>query len=301
MMNLSQYSLVQTDGQDDEDNSSEYSMDMVNDPRFVQPTVLDKRLYAFTSQVGFVGGLTSGASLSQCFKLKKHLEFGYCTPTPLFKVAQSLVQLISFFGMSTTLCLSLYSTLVSVNQSYFGNRLMTAGTNGFELARSFYMDRDLVQMRHRSVKFLARALILLLLSSGGMLYVKFAEDLDVEAGLETDDDQTRPIYSMYNRTVSMAHTSNWICSTHVHPAGVATIMLFTGMAYYLYRFIQLPHEQAFKNRYNMRYQQSDTFGGLLATVPYRGSWSAGTAQAASGTSPRHMMRFPGVEGRCLLM
>merc|ERR1712228_386155 len=86
-----------------------------------------------------------------------------------------------------------YSTLVSVNQAYFGNRLLTAGSNGFELAKSFYMDKDMVSLRHKAVRFLARALILLLLSAGGMLYVKFSEDQDVEAGYETYDEEARVI------------------------------------------------------------------------------------------------------------
>merc|ERR1711988_131644 len=101
---------------------------------------------------------------------------------------------------------------------------MTAGSNGFELAKSFYMNRYMIYLRHKAVAFLARALILLLLSSGGMLYVKFSEDQDVEAGYETDDDQTRPIYTAYNVSVSIARTNNFICTSHVHPAGVATIL-----------------------------------------------------------------------------
>jgi len=294
----------------EDDASSEYSMDMINDPRFTTPNVLDKRLYAFTAQVGFVGGLTTSASLGQCFKLKKHLQFGYCTPTPLFKVVQSLVQLLSFFGMSFTLCLSLYSTLVSVNQSYFGNRLMTAGTNGFELARSFYMHPDMVQMRHRSVKFLARALIMLLLSSGGMLYVKFAEDQDVEAGFESDDDETRPVrpvYTAFNVSVNVERQSSFLCTTHVHPAGVAVMVLLSFMAFYLYRYIQMPHETLFRQTYAMRYQQGDPFGRLLPveTGPARESPAETNGQdesvGGSAPSPRELKRFPGGDSKCTCM
>lgn len=284
--------MVDMDKDDDDDAGSEYSMDMINDPRFTTPNVLDKRLYAFTAQVAFVGGLTTTASLGQCFKLRKHLAFGYCTPTPWFKVGQSLLQLLSFFGMSFTLCLSLYSTLVSVNQSYFGNRLMTAGTNGFELARSFYMDPRMVQMRHRSVKYLARALILLLLSSGGMLYVKFSEDQDVEAGYETNDDQARPIY--YNVSWVAADSYSPICDSHVHPAGILVIIVFVGMAFYLYKYIQLPHEALFKRIYRMRYQQGDAFGRLLESEAQRDREMV--EETGTKSSPRDLKRFPPAGG-----
>lgn len=149
-----------------DDAGSDESMDMENDPRFTTETVLDRRLRAFRNEVGLVGGLTTGASLSQCFKLEKKLHFGLCDSTPAFVIWQSSVHLISFLGMSLVLFLSLYATLVSVNQSYFGNRLMTAGANGFELGRAFYMKEHMVRMRHRAIRFLARALILLIISSG---------------------------------------------------------------------------------------------------------------------------------------
>lgn len=265
------YSLIET-GPHEDDARSDYSMDMINDPRFTTPTVLDKRLFAFTAQVGLVAGLTAGSSLARCFGLERHLAFGFCSPTPLFKVVQSCLNLVSFFGMSIVLCLSLYCTLVSVNQSYYGNRLMTAGTNGFELARWFYMNPEMVLMRHRSIKFLTRALILLLLSSGGMLYVKFCEDQDVEAGYETNDEQTSVVQSRSNQTFLLNLTNSagdrlrkrWsLCESHVHPAGILVVCLFSVMSFYLYRYIQLPHETLFRALYRMRYQSSDAFGRLL--------------------------------------
>lgn len=251
MENQSSYALVDVEPPED-DAGSDHSMDMVNDPRFTTTTVLDKRLSAFTAQVGFVGGLTSGASLGQCFELKKHLKFGYCTETPAYQIFQSVVQLVAFFGMSTVLFLSLYSTLVSVNQAYFGNRLMTVGANGFELARAFYMNPMMVNMRHKAVKFLARALILLLVSAGGMLYVKFSMDQDREAG-----------FKLQQGKQSHGHAS--FCDWHIHPAGVVTMSLFTAMGAYLYWFIQIPHENLFREIYALRYHE-EGFGRLLGEL-----------------------------------
>merc|ERR1712187_174778 len=150
--------------------------------------------------------------------------FGYCHPVPAYRILQSILQLISFFGMSVVLCLSLYSTLVSVNQAYFGNRLMTAGPNGFELAKSFYMDRTMVRLRHKAVTFLARALILLLLSAGGMLYVKFSEDQDVEAGYLSDDEEARVITNATAKPMTFHMFRSRIFDTHVHPAGLAVLL-----------------------------------------------------------------------------
>eukprot|EP00931_Biecheleriopsis_adriatica_P005868 TRINITY_DN107348_c0_g1_i1.p1 TRINITY_DN107348_c0_g1~~TRINITY_DN107348_c0_g1_i1.p1 ORF type:complete len:327 (+),score=50.82 TRINITY_DN107348_c0_g1_i1:52-981(+) len=256
------YSLVARDPFDDNDDAtSEGSMDMVNDPRFTTATVLDRRLAAFTAQVGFVGGLTSGASLGQVFKLKAHLKFGYCNVVPFWKIMQSVIQLVSFFGMSVVLCLSLYSTLVSVNQSYLGNRLMTAGANGFELAKTFYMNSEICLMRHRAVKFLARALILLLVSSGGMLYVKFSEDQDIEAGFQDDE------LHIASTTEQPRHEAAPVfCESHIHPAGVLVMVIFCSMSWYLYYYIQLPHERLFKEIYSLRNQQEAAFGHLLEEV-----------------------------------
>merc|ERR1711920_869802 len=57
-------------------------------------------------------------------------------------------------------------------------RLMTAGANGFELARTFYLEPVMVQKRHRAVKLLGWGLLLLMISSGGMLYTKFSKEGD---------------------------------------------------------------------------------------------------------------------------
>merc|ERR1711935_1058755 len=115
--------------------------------------IIDKRLGAF-DKMGIISGLLTGTSLTTCFQLTKSLNFGICTHAWAHEVVESTVQLISFVVMASILFMSLYSTLVSVYQSYYTYRLMTAGANGFELARTFYLDRVMVRMRHRAVKLL---------------------------------------------------------------------------------------------------------------------------------------------------
>merc|ERR1712070_930409 len=120
-------------------------------------------------------------------------------------------------------------------------------------------------MRHRAISFLGRALILLLLASGGMFATKFAEDQDVEAGYELDDKQARVNEAKVSETheTLSAGGANFICESHMHPAGLAVIIMFSYMSFYLYWYIQIPHERSFKEIYAMRYQSGDAFGRLL--------------------------------------
>merc|ERR1719356_1657328 len=124
-------------------------------------------------------------------------------------------------------------------------------------------------MRHRAVRFLARALILLLLSSGGMLYVKFAEDQDVESGYELYDGAaammpTTPTTTIASTTIGILGNSSGpipsletapittespyaittspyrlltgprafslLCDSHIHPAGILTLIVFSSTA-----------------------------------------------------------------------
>merc|ERR1712216_413419 len=102
----------------------------------------------------------------------------------------------------------------------------------------------------------------------------------------------------------MTYYNNPICRSHVHPAGVATIILFTLMSYYLYKCIQLPHEQAFRTRYGMRYQQDDAFTRMLETG--QNSEQAAAVKSVK-SSPREVARcggglpLPACQARCLLM
>jgi len=126
------------------DISSNRSMQLVNDPRFMATNIIDKRLGAF-DKMGVISGLLTGTALEACFRLTKYLNFGICVPAEAHTVVESIVQLVSFVIMSSILFMSLYSTLVSVYQAYYTYRLMTAGANGFELARTFYLDPVMVK------------------------------------------------------------------------------------------------------------------------------------------------------------
>lgn len=93
-----------------------------------------------------------------------------------------------------------------------------------------------------------------------MLYVKFAQDQDMEAGLQ--DSAGLPL----GIPKTEPGTQSGFCSMHLSLAGIFVLAIFCAMSFYLYFFIQVPHEQLFREIYALRYQQADTFGTLLEGI-----------------------------------
>jgi len=223
------------------DISSNRSMQLVNDPRFMATNIIDKRLGAF-DKMGVISGLLTGTALEACFRLTKYLNFGICVPAEAHTVVESIVQLVSFVIMSSILFMSLYSTLVSVYQAYYTYRLMTAGANGFELARTFYLDPVMVKKRHRAVKLLGWGLLLLMISSGGMLYAKFSKEGDF---LDSAADSSGKGPSAGLIDCMKLH---WIFQI-VNPLGLATFVGFAWGSVFLYYKVVHRHKVLFDRLY----------------------------------------------------
>jgi len=223
------------------DVSSDRSMQLVNDPRFMATNIIDKRLGAF-DKMGVVSGLLTGTALEACFRLTKDLNFGICVPAEAHTVVESVVQLVAFVIMSSILFMSLYSTLVSVYQSYYTYRLMTAGANGFELARTFYLDPAMVKNRHMAVKLLGWGLLLLMISSGGMLYTKFSKEGDF---LDSTADSSGEGPSAGLIDCMEVH---WIFRI-VNPLGLATFVGFAWGSVFLYYKVVHRHKVLFDRLY----------------------------------------------------
>jgi len=220
--------------------ASERSMQLVNDPRFMASNIIDKRLGAF-DKMGVISGLLTGTALDTCFHLTKDLNFGICVPAEAHTVVESTVQLVSFVIMSSILFMSLYSTLVSVYQAYYTYRLMTAGANGFELARTFYLDPVMVKKRHRAVKLLGLGLLLLMISSGGMLYTKFAKEGQIP-------DSAADGHGEHKAGLIDCGQVHWIFHI-VNPLGLATFVSFAwGSIFLYYRVVHL-HKILFDRLY----------------------------------------------------
>lgn len=218
---------------------SEVSMDLTNDPRFMAPNIIEKRLFAFNGPVSLISGLLTSTSLSNCFSLKKDLHFGVCEETPFAVRLRSMVQFCAFFTMSSIVFMSLFSTLVCVYQAYFTYRLMTAGTNGFELARLFYLHPEMIYRRHRAVTLLGWGLVLLLVASGGMLYVKFGRE---NFGYKESEGRAKRM-------------NNWLCHDFMpvlNPLGLLAFIVFAAGSVYLRQNVQAPHKRLFDILYAQR-------------------------------------------------
>lgn len=141
------------------------SMDLVNDPRFFTPNVIDKRLSAFTA-LSIVCGIMAGAAVDQCFGLKKDFElFG---STWLF----GWIHFVGFGFMCMVLAMNVFTTLIFGLQLFFTFRLMTAGPAGFESAKAFYLDSHTTYWRQLSAHYLIKGMPLFLWSVGMMLFTK---------------------------------------------------------------------------------------------------------------------------------
>jgi len=220
-----------------EEVNSERSMDLTNDPRFFTPNIIEKRLFAFNGPVTLVSGILTMISLTTCFNMKKDLHFGICQQTALDEILRSMVQICAFLTMSAIVFMSLFSTLVCVYQAYFTYRLMTAGTNGFELAKHFYLHPQMTFRRHRAVTLLGWGLVLLLVSSGGMLYVKFGRE-------EFRSKKEGPL-----------RMNNWLCRDLMpvlNPLGLFAFLGFAAGSLYLRWYIQVPHKRLFDLLYAQR-------------------------------------------------
>jgi len=143
------------------------SMDMSNDPRFFQGSVLNKRLAAFSS-LSVVSGLMVGTSTA-VISMKKDMDLW---------TLDGQLQFLSFFIMTLVLFANIISTYVGVVQVYHAYRLETAGPTGFEMATSYYLNPNIVSWRHLAIKGMLHSLPLFLVSTGMRLQVNFDRAAD---------------------------------------------------------------------------------------------------------------------------
>lgn len=138
------------------------SMEMTNDPRFFQGSVLNKRLAAFSS-LSVVSGLMVG-TCTAVISMKKDLDLD---------TLDGQLQACSFGIMTFVLFANVIATYVGVAQVYHSYRLETAGPTGFEMATSYYLNPNIVSWRHIAVKGMLHSLPLFLISTGLRIAVNF--------------------------------------------------------------------------------------------------------------------------------
>mmetsp|Transcript_42520 Transcript_42520/g.123598 ORF Transcript_42520/g.123598 Transcript_42520/m.123598 type:complete len:255 (-) Transcript_42520:115-879(-) len=152
--------------EDLENFEREGTAELKNDPRFFTENVIDKRLMAFEA-LAIVTELVSEQAVKQCFEL----SHDYSWTGKMIHV--SIMQLVGFFVMVAVMFLATVATAVLSLQLFFAIRLMTAGPTGFDKAARFYQDNRMWVWRERAIFGVKWSLVLFLVSTGFMLYVKF--------------------------------------------------------------------------------------------------------------------------------
>jgi hypothetical protein len=142
------------------------SIEMQNDPRFFLQNIADKRLDALIG-LNVVSTLMAGEAVTECFDMRK--DFSIVT-------FNGFLQNISLTIMSFVAFANFFAVYVCVAQVYHTYRLITAGPSGYEIAASYYLNRNLAFFRHTAVKLMLLSLPLFLMSSGIRLLVKFGRD-----------------------------------------------------------------------------------------------------------------------------
>jgi len=151
-----------------------FSMDLINDPRFISNNVVEKRLAAFGA-LSVVSSLMVKTSVKELFKLKKEMDLS---------TFHGSSQLVGFVLMSMVLFLCLQATVTIIHQLLFMHRLLTSGPTGFELAASFYLHKSITSWRHFAVKALGVAIPIFLCSLGFMFFVLFENGSEKEPKLK---------------------------------------------------------------------------------------------------------------------
>jgi len=144
----------------------EGTAELKNDPRFFTENVIDKRLAAFEA-MAIVTELMSAEAVKQCFELSKDFAF----TGGMLHVA--IIQILGFSMMVSVMFMATVATAVLSLQLFFTIRLMTAGPTGFDKAARFYQDQKMWTWRERAIFGVKWSLVVFMLSTGFMMYVKF--------------------------------------------------------------------------------------------------------------------------------
>merc|ERR1719436_434110 len=86
-----------------------------------------------------------------------------------------VVQYIGFLTMSMTFLMNLATVVVLIQQLFMTFRLLTVGPTGFEAAKSYYLNPNVVTMRHMAVKCFFFSLPLFVASTSCMIWVAFSK------------------------------------------------------------------------------------------------------------------------------
>mmetsp|Transcript_55690 Transcript_55690/g.88319 ORF Transcript_55690/g.88319 Transcript_55690/m.88319 type:complete len:244 (+) Transcript_55690:38-769(+) len=140
------------------------SVDVVNDPRIVQDSVVGKRFHAFQA---IAVGATLMASLAVTTAIGiMGLPMGW-------EVGSCLASMLLCF------CMNILAVLVISQQFYQFYRLSTSGSHGFEIAQSYYVSEDIVKLRHTAVQSYFKAFPIFVIGIALMGYAKMEDEYPI--------------------------------------------------------------------------------------------------------------------------
>lgn len=135
------------------------SVEVTNDPRIFLDNVIARRLGAFET-VAVAAVLLAMVSCSTILGIQS---------------ADSWLQFAGLCLMCSVLVMNLTCLLVVTQQYYQVFRLMTSGPTGFEIAKHYYTNQNVLALRHVAANFFFASIPLFLFSIGIMAFDKLGE------------------------------------------------------------------------------------------------------------------------------
>lgn len=145
-----------------------HSMEVTNDPRFFHKNVLLKRMGAF-HVIAVTAVLIANLSCMQMLQME----------SSKFNGIKGNIRYVAFVLFSTCFVLNLVTVVIIVQQLFQMTRLATAGSTGFELAKSYYLNPNIVSMRHLAANIFFVCIPIFLAAVGLTIYVKLGGRLNL--------------------------------------------------------------------------------------------------------------------------
>lgn len=224
------------------------SMEIHNDPRFYEGNVIDKRLSAFHI-AGVVSVIMTKTAMGQLFSMKKDITIKTFDPS---EDNDGWAQILGFMTLSVVLWCNIISVYVTIAQIYHTYRLMTAGPTGFEMATSYYLNRNIVFWRHFGIKCMLGSLPLLIMSTGLRMLIKFDRGSVVKPQWLHEAQPTAvPLTTPHIGSISLI--------------GLVVMIAYVLVSCGLY-CVHTKHVEVFRERYSLSMIEDENYRGFLTHV-----------------------------------
>mmetsp|Transcript_1863 Transcript_1863/g.4277 ORF Transcript_1863/g.4277 Transcript_1863/m.4277 type:complete len:221 (-) Transcript_1863:109-771(-) len=137
------------------------SMEVSNDPRMMAKNILLKRMGAF-HVIAVSAVLLGNLSLKEMSDLQKDEITGE-------------VQYLAFFALGMTFLMNFCTVVIIIQQLFYITRLSTMSANGFEVAQTYYLNHNVITMRHCATWMFFICIPIFMLAVAGVVFVKFGK------------------------------------------------------------------------------------------------------------------------------